>query len=368
MTESDSVLLEANKLPAQFLLEAQHYLDPRWEAVEQQRIFRDSWLYLGDRAQLSPGQVWSTTVAGRSIVVTCSLEGELKGFYNLCPHRAARLCPEPGIQSAKQLLCPYHAWVYGLDGELLGVPLQDRFPHGFDPGDYSLQAVRVETWSDFLFVCFAERGPSLEEYLGLIPTQVGQHRRDETQLLLSKSRAVACNWKNYHDNTLCDYHVAIAHRETLNVIQGPIKYYGHQFGFYTNLLHTPVTAKWQAENRSLPGVTGLGQDQLLTYGIFPNLHLIAAPSGLMAWIRIDPLTPETCQVDLEVYGIPEYSPAIAQLEQDFGDFMAEDVALVESVQRGYASGHYQPGPVHQLEARIVHQQKLILGRLGDALP
>ena len=188
--------------------------------------------------------------------------------------------------------------------------------------------------------------------------------REETQLLLSKSSQVACNWKNYHDNTLCDYHVAIAHRQTLNVIQGPIQNYGHQFSFYTNLLHTPVTERWRAENQILLGLPEMAQGQLLTYGIFPNLHLIAAPNGLMAWIRIDPVTPETCEVVLEVYGIPGLSPSESQLEQDFGAFMAEDVALVEMVQRGYASGHYQPGPVNQLEARIVHQQRLILGRLG----
>lgn len=366
MVSLASALVELEQLPSRFLLEAHHYTDPRWEAVEQEKIFRDSWIYVGDRAQLSPGQVLSTTVAGLNILVTCSAAGALQGFYNLCSHRAAELCSKRGVSSAQKLVCPYHAWVYGLDGQLLDLPMQGGFPGEFKPSDYPLQPVRIEAWAGFLFVCLAEKGPTLEEFLGGMPAQVGKHRREETQLLFSTSQQVAGNWKSYHDHALCDYHVATAHCQTLNVIQGSVENYGHQFSFYANLLHTPVTSIWQAENQSLPDLPEAARGQLLSYGIFPNLHLIAAPNGLMAWIRIDPVNPETCQVVLEVYGIPELSPSKSQLEQDFGAFMAEDIALVEAVQRGYGSGQYRPGPVNQLEARIVHQQRLIAGRLGQA--
>lgn len=350
----------------QFLLEAHHYTDPAWLAVEQSRIFQQTWIYVGDGSRLSPGQVWARSIAGRPIVITCAARGQFRAFYNVCPHRASLLCNDPGIHSQKQLTCPYHAWVYSLAGELVGTPSRDRLPEQFSPSDYPLKPVRLETWSGFLFVCFSEHAPSLETFLGSIVTDLGHHRRETTQLLFSQAQEVGCNWKNYHDNTLCDYHVAIAHRSTIHKLQGPIKQYRHRFEAYSNLLYTPVPEAWQAGHRTLAGLSDFASRHFLTYGLFPNLHLLAFPNGLLAWIQIDPLTASTCQVTLEVYGIPEMSPAIEVLKAEFEGFMAEDVALTESVQQGYASGAYTPGPVSQLEDRVVHQQQLILAHLQAA--
>lgn len=355
-----------SKTAARFLLEAHHYTDPSWIAAEQAQIFQKTWLYVGDSRQLSPGQVWAKSIAGLPIIITCDAAGQYQAFYNVCPHRAALLCTETGIQTCKQLTCHYHAWVYSLGGELLGTPSRDRLPEDFAPQDYPLKPVRLECWSGFLFICFSETAPSLETFLGSIVTHLGHHRREDTALLFSESQEVACNWKNYHDNTLCDYHVAIAHRKTIHKLQGPIKQYRHQFEDYINLLYTPVLESWQAENPTLPGLSDFASSHFFTYGLFPNLHLLGFPNGVLAWIQIEPLATDRCQVNLEVYGIPEMSPPLERLKTDFDDFMAEDVVLTESVQQGYASGGYVPGPVSQLEARIVHQQHLILQQLQGA--
>lgn len=375
MTSSNSPRLPAsNPLPEQFLLEASYYVDPSWAEQEQQQIFRQSWLYAGDRTQLSPGQVWSTEVAAQPILITCDGNGQLRAFHNVCAHRAAALCPQARVQTCSRLICPYHAWVYDLQGQLRGVPSHHDFPPGFAPQALSLRAIALETWCDFIFVCMAEDPPPLAEYLGLVAYQAGQHRRAETQYLFGRSRTVACNWKNYHDRRLCDYHGAIgkqtapgiAQGQRLPPLPGPGQHYGHQFGFYTNLLHRPITPIWRAENPILAGLSDFAGENFLTYGIFPNLHLLAQPNGVLGWLRIDPISPTSCQVNLEVYGIPGCSPPLEQLRAEFDAFMAEDVVLVESVQRGYVSGAYRPGPVNQLEARIVHQQQLIADRLRAA--
>jgi len=353
-----------------FLLESHHYTDPAWEPIEQTQIFHKTWLYVGDGQQLSPGQAWIKSVAGQPIVITCIAPGQYQAFHNVCPHRAALLCPDHGIHTQKHLVCPYHAWVYSLEGHLVGVPSKARFPDDFAPENYDLKPIRLATWSDFLFVCLSGDGresvPPLDTFLGSIPKELGRHRRPTTQRLWSQSRRVACNWKNYHDNTLCDYHVAIAHRTTLHRLQGPIKHYAHRFEPYTNLLFSPVPPSWREENTVLADLSDLAQNHFFTYGIFPNLHLLGFPNGLLAWIIIEPLTVDTCQVRLEVYGIPSASPSVDTLKAEFEAFMAEDMALTEGVQQGYASGTYVPGPVNRLEARIVQQQQLILECLKTA--
>ena len=82
------------------------------------------------------------------------------------------------------------------------------------------------------------------------------------------------------------------------------------------------------------------RESFFTYGIFPNLHLLAFPNGVIAWIRIDPLTVDTCCVPLEIYGIPGFSPGVAELLTEFEAFMAEDMQITAGVQKGYASGAY----------------------------
>ena len=174
-------------------------------------------------------------------------------------------------------------------------------------------------------------------------------------MLLRKS---CCNWKNYHDNTLCDYHVPVVHRQTLNVIQGPVPLYEHYFEPFVNLLYTPTTQQWRAENQVLDHLQERARFGFFTYGIFPNLHLIALPNGVLSWLRIDPITVETCQVNVEIYGIPGMDTA-SELIEEFEAFMHEDMTVTEMVQRGYASGAYTPGVANQLEDRILHQQRLI---------
>lgn len=367
MTVVEEIDLESERdtrtLPNQFLLSAEHYTDPIWFPLEQTHIFQSAWLYIGDARQLKPGQVWTLKVAGRPIVVTCTAPDTYQAFYNVCPHRAAILCPHPGISKAKHLVCPYHAWVYNLDGDLIGTPSKERLPKDFDPQNYPLYRIRVESWSDFLFVCLSDKTPDLKTFLSPIPAQAANHRQESTQLLFSQSRPVQCNWKVFHDNTLCDYHVAIAHRTTLHKLQGPIKDYRHQFSAYTNLLYTPTLPSWRKQNPPLPNLSPFVQNNFLTYGIFPNLHLLALPDGLLSFLRIDPISTDRSNLRLEVYGTPKMAERKDEIQAEFNRFITEDEALTDSVQLGYASGTYTPGPVSQLEHRIVHQQQLILDHL-----
>ena len=327
---------------------------------EQQHIFRQTWLYVGQiETLMQSASVRAIEVAGTSILLTRSSDGSLRAFHNVCPHRAALFCPEPGHYQLKHLVCPYHAWTYNLEGNLVGVPREERFQADFCRDDYPLIPVRVEQWQDFVFVCFTDAAPSLQTFLGSIPAALNGHYTPATRLLIQKQYQVQCNWKVYHDNTLCDYHVAVAHRTTLDPIQGPVNDYQHEFDSFVNLLYTPTTSSWQSQNKILETLDDRSRSGFFTFGIFPNLHLLALPNGLIAWLRINPVTADISTVHLEIYGVPELSPPIDTLLQDFEAFMVEDIAITEGVQKGYASGAYCSGPANQLEDRITHQQQLI---------
>ncbi|MEN9215813.1 MAG: aromatic ring-hydroxylating dioxygenase subunit alpha [Gloeomargarita sp. HHBFW_bins_162] len=351
-----------------FLLPADYYTNPQLIPLEQERIWRRSWLYLGSVQQVqTPGSVWATTCAGISILITRDAQGELHGFYNLCPHRAMELCPEMGVFSMKQLICPYHAWVYDLAGQLVAAARQKQFGADFACQDYPLYPIRVAVWQDLLFVSFDVNVMPLSAYLAPIPQTLGQYAVPGFQHLSQQKRSVACNWKVYHDNTLCDYHVAIAHPKTLNRLQGAVRNYHHRFGEYVNALVTPVPDDWFSQHPARPDLLPENQTHFYTFAVFPNLHLLALPNGTLICLRIDPVTVDKCQVVTDVYGVPEWVGDLEAVHRELNAFMQEDVVLAESVQRGYRSGVYQPGPVHRLEARIFHHQNLILNSLKTPL-
>ncbi|MBW4445215.1 MAG: aromatic ring-hydroxylating dioxygenase subunit alpha [Plectolyngbya sp. WJT66-NPBG17] len=336
------------------------YCQPALIPIEQKFLFERVWLYVGDAENLfQTGNVFVTTISEMSILLIRDKQGNLSAFHNVCPHRASLLCSSPGSHSIPHLVCPYHGWVYSLLGELLGTPREERFPEEFSFKDFSLMPVRVEQWQGFIFVCFDVAAPPLLDYLGSITTNLVGYRTSATCQIVQKSYTVPCNWKVYHDNTLCDYHVAIAHRTTLSPIQGPIRAYEHAVEQYVNLLYSPTPQSWRSRHPVLTSLPKRNQDGFLTYGIFPNLHLLAFPNGVIAWIRIDPLTVESCCVTLEIYGIPDFSPTEAQLLDEFEAFMVEDMQITTGVQKGYSSGAYRSGPVNSLEVRISHHQQLL---------
>lgn len=342
----------------QTFLPARAYTDPSLLPIEQEKILRRTWQYVGDGAQLQPGMVLATTVAGLSILISCDRQGQLHGFHNVCPHRASPFYREEGIQSCKHIVCPYHGWTYDLSGTLVGTPAKSRFPEGFNGSNFPLQAIRVEEWNGFLFASLDGDIPPLKDFLYPIPVEMNGYRQANTQRLAQQQYTIRCNWKNFHDNTLCDYHVAIAHRHTLHTLQGPIQHYEHHFWEYVNLLYSPTPQGWRNQNPVLPHLPERNRVGFYTYGIFPNLHFTALPNSVIGWIRIDPLTVESCRVTIDIFGIPEMVDSVEELAQAFKATTEEDVALTEGVQQGYQSGVYQAGIANGLEKRIIHHQKL----------
>src|SRR6185369_7346544 len=109
-------LAEALTIPAPW------YVDPRIAELERRTVFSNSWQVVGRADQVAKaGEFVTATVADEPVVVVRGADGQLRGFYNVCRHHAAKVVTEPcGVASI--LHCPYHGWNYGLDGALKGMP------------------------------------------------------------------------------------------------------------------------------------------------------------------------------------------------------------------------------------------------------
>jgi len=107
--------------------------------------------------------------------------GKLRAFANVCRHRGSRLVDgEAGC--ARVLTCPYHAWSYGRDGALVGVPHRAEYP-GLDPDTLGLVPVALERWNGFLFVMLEPGAPSVAEMMAPYEAEVAPYRFEELRAI-----------------------------------------------------------------------------------------------------------------------------------------------------------------------------------------
>jgi phenylpropionate dioxygenase-like ring-hydroxylating dioxygenase large terminal subunit len=190
----------------------------------------------------------------------------------------------------------------------------------------------------------------LTEQLDLVLSEAAPLLEQPLLLLADGTQKLACNWKIAHDNTLDDYHVAIAHPTTLHREQGPVRLYRYGLSRCATLLATPQP-------------TG---GEFLTFGLAPWTHWLFWPDGRQVLIQFLPTNPSQCQMKVWLLGRAELASGAQAWLTEIMAFLAEDQALVEAAQTGYASGLI-PGPPHRLEQRILKQQALYADLMGDGL-
>src|SRR5688500_7913132 len=138
----------------------EYYTSPAILAEEWETIFARAWNCVG-RASAIPqrGDYMLRTVAGESLIIVRGADDTLRAFFNICRHRGTRLCTAESGRFSGSILCPYHAWTFGIDGRLIGAPHMQEV-EGFRKQDYPLHAAALAEWEGFIFVNIAERpGP-----------------------------------------------------------------------------------------------------------------------------------------------------------------------------------------------------------------
>jgi phenylpropionate dioxygenase-like ring-hydroxylating dioxygenase large terminal subunit len=271
------------------------------------------WHPVAARSDIRPGVVLAVELLGVPLLLTCPQsddqqpQPEPRAFLNRCPHRGvALLASGTAAPSCRRLICPYHGWTYDLNGQLLAAAREAEFLEPFSRRDWPL--------------------------------------------LARQQGVLACNWKVAHDNTLDDYHVAIAHPTTLHREQGPVRDYRHALSPHGTLLATP---------------SGEG-GTFYTFGLAPWTHLLLWPDQRLALISFLPGLPSSpgdatnlqrCVMDVWLFGPGDLAGQAAGWMAEMQRFLEEDRRLVESAQRGYSNG-LVPGPAHRLERRILQWQAL----------
>lgn len=331
-----------------------HYLDNRIftdEAIfrdEQAHVFGKVWQFVCHESEVpAPGDFRCTQVAGKPIVLVRGDDGVVRGFYNVCRHRAAQVVrKEHG--TARSFTCIYHHWNYGLDGRLRAISK----PAGYeavklDASCLGLVSVRVELLAGLLFVCLDPHAESLKEYLGetcaafleplgTVPLEVFHFHK----------AFVKTNWKLWQDNNTERYHGLLhaANRKTQAWVQGetsPMKVHifpnGHSGCWSADGYAVVAYDKGGYEAVTGGALPGMKENEQRIVDIFPDL-MINIRSNVVRLDRMVPLEPGITLIEFRGLGVKNDNEEMRALRLRHhnllwgpaGRNLPEDLIVVES--------------------------------------
>jgi phenylpropionate dioxygenase-like ring-hydroxylating dioxygenase large terminal subunit len=194
-------------------------------ALEQERVFRKAWLMIGRVEEMPKAgdyKIKRLEVANTSIILMRARDGEIRGFHNVCSHRANEVLAEKGGDEtfgrsvSATMYCSFHGWVYNAKGELVNIPQEQTFHACLDKGALGLTTVHTGVWNGFIFINLsAEPEQTLEENLREFDAHLGAYPFHDMNYQFTYTCEFDCNWKVGLDGFSEIYHLAILHSRTL---------------------------------------------------------------------------------------------------------------------------------------------------------
>ena len=272
-----------------------------WEA---EHFFEAGWVCVGRADDLAePGDQRAFRIGQEGILVVRDLQGTLRGFYNTCRHRGHELLEPDASRNLRAIKCPYHAWVYQLDGALGAAPRFGDQP-GFDKADYPLIAARIAEWRGWIFVNAAGQAPELATAVGNLDDLIAPWEPERLFVGASHSYEIAANWKTITENYHECYHCPSIH-PALCVVTPPdsgenFTHDGHWVGGSMELKDFAQTMSLTGESGGVPirGLSDRQRREVYYFGLFPNLLLSLHPDYVMTH-RFEPLEPGRTKVECQ---------------------------------------------------------------------
>ncbi|MBE9100410.1 aromatic ring-hydroxylating oxygenase subunit alpha [Vacuolonema iberomarrocanum] len=368
---------------------ADAYRNQEFYELEQERVFATSWVAVGYAEQVEqPGEVLVVDVAGQSVVITRDRTHQLHAFYNVCRHRGSQLVASNC--QLKRFQCPYHGWQYGLDGQCQATPMfdtwsTDQLPR-LDRQEVGLLPVRVEVWGFLLFINLDADALPLEQCLGDLPWRLAGYDLAQWRLARHRDYPIQANWKLINENFMEYYHLPWVHPELVQVSRVEDHYRDQGPGLYTSMRTTPIAPNSESGGwQGLPSMPGLSELDAISgrfICLFPNVCLALLPNHIFVIM----LKPESARFTVESTALllpahPEQSivaeTAVDELMQFWNLVNLQDIAIVETVQRGLTNRAYANGrlsdpfeePLHRFQNMVIDRMVGIRDRIpaGDSL-
>ena len=317
----------------------ERYIDPEQWELEVERIFKRLPLALAFTDELREiGSYKSIEVAGVPVLITRTMENEVKAFVNMCSHRGAIVVDE-GCGEARDFSCPYHAWLYDLEGNLQSVFDDSNFGE-FDKTEFGLTPLPVAERAGLIWVTLNPKSNvDIDTFLSGY-ADVLEHLGFEDHVVAGKQPLDGPNWKVAYDGYRDFYHVPILHRNSFGP-DGP-----YQADYYAWGPHVRVVSPKGHERLSDIPEDQWNVDDITggVWTIFPNISIAGTPSTGYMVSMMFPGKSVTESYTIQNFTRPEPVPEGEEKElEDHMKFMGyvvgeEDYYTGKRVQRSLATG------------------------------
>jgi Rieske 2Fe-2S family protein len=338
------------------------YVDSGRFAQERDKIFARSWLMIGRADELTKaGAYRGVTIGGQPAVLVRGHDGRLRAFHNVCRHRGATIVEDgDGCFDKPSMVCPYHAWSYDLQGQLIGAPNMAGVEN-FAREQYGLKPIRVESTHGFLFARLDGSDEPLARWLAPLERHLSASAAERLLCARRIEYEVRANWKLLFENYSECYHCPTVHpalnrltpyKGASNEVQeGPI------LGGPMNLADgiESMSTSGQRVGGWLPGLDDQSRRAVFYFTVFPSCFLSFHPDYLLVH-RIEPQAVDATRViceflfDPRAVADPTFDPADAV---EFWDLTnRQDWDVCQRVQQGARSTAFGPGPLSNLESVV----------------
>lgn len=334
------------------------YYQADYFALEQEAIFKRSWLKIGHMSEIAePGSYMVRTVPATeaSILITHGKDGTLRAFHNVCTHRGTQLVATDAGQ-ASSFTCPYHAWTFNANGDLRSAPDFDKFY--IDKSKCSLPSISIDVCAKLVFINL-DPAPeqTLQEFLGPIAQELETLTVAKATHFSEYTYEINANWKLTYDNFQENYHLRFIHPRSGEAASGPENPFGYPLKYGFHGPHRTQTI-WFNRNFSPKPVQGFGLGKAVQYAaaegftnseqskeyyaLFPNFFMLGSPTQPFSHTVI-PISHNRSMGVIRIYWIGEDDTASRRFAREYGmatarDIHAEDRSVIEAGQRGLDSG------------------------------
>jgi glycine betaine catabolism A len=347
------------------------YLSEAQFNAEYPAIFESDWVCIGRSESLpNPGDYLAVRLKEQSLLIVRAEDGNLSAFFNVCRHRGTELIalPDPGPVTGtfeRNIVCPYHAWTYHLNGSLRGAPHLNIATDGV-----ALHTVWLEEWGGFLFVHLGEQKPSpLTQTLGDGTRRLQRYPLAELRVGASLTYEVNANWKVIVENYNECYHCGPVHPELCHIVpefrQGGVGLDWDE-GIAQREGTNTFTANGITNRAPFPGLSEAEKTHHKGELFYPNLMLSLSMDHVAAFY-LWPQRAGHTRIKCDFLFHP-----IEMARSDFDgsdavDFWhlvnTQDWHVCESVQRGmhnrvFEHGYYAPMEDYSLDIRRYVREKL----------
>ncbi len=342
---------------------------------EIERTFQRSWIGVGRADQVKAvGDYLALDVAGAALILLRDKAGKLRVFANACRHRGTRLVDGSG--NSKRLRCPFHSWVYRLDGSLAGAPKMEQCA-GFDKEACGLVEFRAEERLGFAFVCLDPSTADIDTYLGNLAEPHAPWPLESLVSARRRSMTVACNWKAFLEVFNEHYHLPFVHPDSINDLYLPpdpgdpaTGAFASQFG------PTEGTGGLLQDAQSaalpiMPGLEGRAANGVRYTWLFPNMTFAAGRDAIWVY-EAYPLHPGHCLVKQTIcfppktMALPDFEQRAAAYFHRLDAALDEDIPALEKQHQGLSSPHALQGPFQPLlEANVAAFAAWYAAQLSD---